>query len=748
MASFGFLDDLLREYLHYRGFNSTLRSFEVETLKTDKITSGIGGLSFRADRIVEQLTMYINTYDINALMDYWQLIENRLFSLVLRSTQQQQQNNGLNKIRTNLYRCYLVHAIQSSKNDKVLEFFEKLTKSLQHLPEWKEWFALPFIKNPDENSTFQTYFSKQWNDLFWISLQNFLSMAFYHMAPPKLCSFADESSIQHSSSTVGNIIGQISQTNRASLPISARLDPSATQFPEVIDGFRPGLPGRGQTSTSNTSNTIISKLRSNFLTKPNQNRVKTIAVPTGPSTATTTITPISTSATTSSTTLLSTKPFSESTAYTGNKLLLDDSTSFTQKQAMAVGSVMNDEDSLLFNNPFQEKILDEIDGPFFTKKPLSTNEMNEGQENIVYCAELKNHTTTVIDCKLNANSSMYSTLDVQSHVKIWSSIEDFNILTSLWSRTSALQCQCWDRQNALLLYLGTSVSTIKVLHVLEKKIVNEQIIDKNYPRVMCMQTDPTQDRLFISLASSSRLNTMMNVRNRSGRVVMLDLTKWSHDRLLVDTDDSFITCMNVDRERQLLVLGADGKLKLYDCRSGTQTHQSQRHQRLVQDIHFGPAEDGLLYTIGNDNTIVQCSLSSFDKPMRTYELPFQAVGPFTLNASSSNALQRTPSTSSPLKLYPLGSVFAFDHTDYDTILTCAANSSYLYRLSTSTIIQKAVFDNKTRVNNSSDELSTIGEEEPSTSCVHWNAESDLCTVGNTKGTVHLFRYKRSSDLPQ
>ena len=170
-SSFPFVDDLLRDYLNYRGLTTTLRTFDNEQSKLP-----IG--SFRADRITEQLTLYIHQFDINNLIDYWTQIEQRLLSmLVLHS---HQQNNSLNKIRTNLYRCYLVHAIQSSRTEKIHEFFDRLAKILQQSTDWtKEWFALPFVKNPEENSTFQLYFSKQWNDLFWISLQNFLSTAFY-----------------------------------------------------------------------------------------------------------------------------------------------------------------------------------------------------------------------------------------------------------------------------------------------------------------------------------------------------------------------------------------------------------------------------------------------------------------------------------------------------------------------------------------------------------------------------------------
>ena len=170
-GSFTFVDDLIRDYMNYRGLTTTLRTFDSELAKLP-----IGPL--RADRIAEQLTLYIHQFDIAGLIEYWTQVEQRLVSTLI--VHSQQQTSSLAKIRTNLYRCYLVHTIQSSRTEKVHEFFDRLAKTLQQSPDWtKEWFALPFIKNPEENSTFQLYFTKQWNDLFWISLQNFLSVAFY-----------------------------------------------------------------------------------------------------------------------------------------------------------------------------------------------------------------------------------------------------------------------------------------------------------------------------------------------------------------------------------------------------------------------------------------------------------------------------------------------------------------------------------------------------------------------------------------
>jgi hypothetical protein len=170
-VSFTFIDDLIRDYFQYRNLTFTSRLFDNEI---SKLPLG----EYRADHIIEQLTLYIHQFDINNLIDYWSQIEQRLLSTLRISCQR--LNNVFSKIRLNLYRCYLIHAIQSSKMDKITEFYDRLNRVLQQSNEWtKEWFALPFMNNPEENIIFQVYFSKQWNELFWISLQNFLSKAFY-----------------------------------------------------------------------------------------------------------------------------------------------------------------------------------------------------------------------------------------------------------------------------------------------------------------------------------------------------------------------------------------------------------------------------------------------------------------------------------------------------------------------------------------------------------------------------------------
>ena len=77
-----------------------------------------------------------------------------------------------------LLRMYLVNASVNGKQEKIIEFFEKCGSELHKEPEWKEWFALPFIKSPEENPLFMVYFTRQWQDTMFISLHNLLAVSF------------------------------------------------------------------------------------------------------------------------------------------------------------------------------------------------------------------------------------------------------------------------------------------------------------------------------------------------------------------------------------------------------------------------------------------------------------------------------------------------------------------------------------------------------------------------------------------
>ncbi|XP_012600148.2 WD repeat-containing protein 91 isoform X3 [Microcebus murinus] len=173
-------DELVREYLLFRGFTHTLRQLDAE-IKADKEKG------FRVDKIVDQLQQLMQVYDLAALRDYWSYLERRLFSRledIYRPT--------INKLKTSLFRFYLVYTIQTNRTDKAQEFFAKQAMELQNQAEWKDWFVLPFLPSPDTNPTFATYFSRQWADTFIVSLHNFLSVLFQCMPVPVILNFDAE----------------------------------------------------------------------------------------------------------------------------------------------------------------------------------------------------------------------------------------------------------------------------------------------------------------------------------------------------------------------------------------------------------------------------------------------------------------------------------------------------------------------------------------------------------------------------
>ncbi|XP_020630287.1 WD repeat-containing protein 91-like isoform X2 [Orbicella faveolata] len=179
-AAIPMLDDVIKEYLVFRAFSNTLKSFESD-LKADK------DKSFRVDKIVDQLYQYILSYDIVGLRDFWDYLNDRFFKRL-----DYQHNSNVKKLEMCLLRLYIVHAIQNSKNDKVVEFFEKYTAELQTQTEWREWFAIPFIKNPEQNVTFEMYFQRAWQETFFLSLYNFLITLFHHMPMPTILKYDEE----------------------------------------------------------------------------------------------------------------------------------------------------------------------------------------------------------------------------------------------------------------------------------------------------------------------------------------------------------------------------------------------------------------------------------------------------------------------------------------------------------------------------------------------------------------------------
>ncbi|KAG8223849.1 hypothetical protein J437_LFUL007870 [Ladona fulva] len=180
MSHIQYLDELIREYLLYRGFSGTLKVFDSE-LKVDK------DKGFRVDVILDQLMQCIYSYDLISLRELWNHLDQRMFSKL-----DQHFCPAVRKLENAVLKMYLVNAVINGKQDKLTEFFSKMTTELLTQAEWKEWFMLPYIKNPEENPAFTVHFTRQWQDTMLASLHNFLSIIFQCMPQPTLASFGED----------------------------------------------------------------------------------------------------------------------------------------------------------------------------------------------------------------------------------------------------------------------------------------------------------------------------------------------------------------------------------------------------------------------------------------------------------------------------------------------------------------------------------------------------------------------------
>ncbi|XP_047967417.1 WD repeat-containing protein 91-like [Salvia hispanica] len=160
-----FADGLVKEFLVYRGFTSTLQAFEKD-LATD-----IVGKGFQVDDIMNLIFgVYVPQYEAAKLIDL--LI---FFSSFTNSDQKWIDMAA--KLQQSVLRYYVVYCLKHEKRDAVLELFEIHGKGLVRIdPSWCNWFSLPYLPNPHLDSRFNNFFSDEWFQTLYISLRTFLSI--------------------------------------------------------------------------------------------------------------------------------------------------------------------------------------------------------------------------------------------------------------------------------------------------------------------------------------------------------------------------------------------------------------------------------------------------------------------------------------------------------------------------------------------------------------------------------------------
>ena len=183
MDSIGYLDELIKEYLLFRGYVKTYTSFTSEKVhdKTDHPD---------ADVLAEQLLNHIRQLELPELTELWATLTSRFFTHLPPTF-----TPTIRLIETSLKRAYLVKAVKTGDKARVTDFYERNAAEMtQPTSDWEEWFILPYLKDPSVHPLFASYFNKRFFHTLALSVKNFLTSAFAQIPLPKLLAFNVERS--------------------------------------------------------------------------------------------------------------------------------------------------------------------------------------------------------------------------------------------------------------------------------------------------------------------------------------------------------------------------------------------------------------------------------------------------------------------------------------------------------------------------------------------------------------------------
>ncbi|KAK2872227.1 hypothetical protein Q8A67_022124 [Cirrhinus molitorella] len=668
-------DDLVREYLIYRGFTSTLKHLDSE-IKSDKEKG------FRVDKIIDQLQQLIQSYDLMGLKEYWAYLDRRLFSRledVYRPT--------VNKLRTSLYRLYVIHTIQMKNAEKTQEFFQKQALELQAQVEWRDWFALPFIPAPEQNPIFSPYFSRQWADTFLVSLHNFLSVLFQCMPQPVLLSF--DSEVQRIT-TVQEDNEQIRQQLFILQGESRKKDEDIVHH--KLPAYVQHMDRLGDTELD-----LVSSQRNVNMTTPSRNffsflpqtrRAPGKAAP-GPQSSPTQASlgrkdPTAVMQSVKAKDLPATKDLKMPTVSTAT---VDLATGHSrqrrqkdhEKERKELFSKLppqglekkNDSDSDAQTEAFPEQMdstnqmrVCEVGGAAVEQPFIKLSQEEYGE-----------HHSSIMHCRVDCSGRRVASLDVDGVVKVWAFNPMMQTKATIMSKSPLLSLE-WAAKPDRLLLLGSGVGTVKLYDTDAKKNLFEMSVDDIHPRILSLAYSPSGTSFVCSAAAQAAHSSMVTEGDGrvsapvSGQLLLWD-TKTVKQQLqfALEPGPVAINCTAFNHNGNLLVTGAaDGMIRLFDMQRYESALSWKAHDGEVYSVEFS-YDENTVFSIGEDGKFVQWNIHRCGVKQSEYLLSQDAVGPFVLSGYSGYKQVQVPH----------GRLFAFD-SEGQHVLTCSSTGGVIYRL--------------------------------------------------------------------
>ncbi|XP_026989170.1 WD repeat-containing protein 91 [Tachysurus fulvidraco] len=669
-------DDLVREYLIYRGFTSTLKYLDTE-IKSDKEKG------FRVDKIIEQLQQFIQCYDLAGLKEYWSYLDHRLFSRledVYRPT--------VNKLRTSLFRYYLVYTVQTKNLEKTQEFFQKQALELQGQVEWRDWFILPFISTPEQNPVFSPYFSRQWADTFLVSLHNFLSVLFRCMPQPVLLSFDAEvqsnNRIQEENEQLRQVLLALqgeSRPKKAEEMLHHKLPAYVQHMDRLGDTELDLVSSQRVVNPSTPSRNFFS-----FLPQGRRAPVRTLQ-----------------GATSSSPTQAALGRKETSASQLGK---MKDPTPLKDSKMASVGVPQTDtgvrqkrqmdhekERKELFSkqaaqNSEKKGEISEAEGQIegqcdATDSPTyQTQACTEGGGAVAEQPFIKlsqeeygEHHSSIMHCRVDSSGRKVASLDVDGVVKVWSFNPIMQTKATIMSKSPLLSLE-WATKPDRLLLLGSGVGTVRLYDTEAKKNLYEMSIDEAHPRILSLACSPSGTSFVCSAAAPvARSGGMPETTPRLTQSVPGQLLLWDTKtvkqqlQFALEPGPVAVNCIAFNHNGNLLVTGAaDGIIRLFDMQRYESVMSWKAHDGEVYSVEFS-YDENTVFSIGKDGKFIQWNIHRSGVKQSEYSLSQDAVGPFVLSGYSGYKQVQVPH----------GRLFAFD-SEGQHVLTCSSYGGLIYRL--------------------------------------------------------------------
>uniref|UniRef100_A0A8C3DVZ5 WD repeat-containing protein 91 n=1 Tax=Corvus moneduloides TaxID=1196302 RepID=A0A8C3DVZ5_CORMO len=635
-------------------------------------------------------------YDLAALRDYWSYLDRRLFSRledVYRPT--------VNKLKTSLFRYYLVHAIQNGRNDKAQEFFLKLASELQNQAEWKDWFVLPFLPAPDSNPTFATYFSRQWADTFIVSLHNFLSVLFQF---PVILNFEAEclrsSLIQEENESLRHKLFALQA--ESSRMKKEELEVEQTVTHHKLPAYVANMDRLGDSEldmTCNQRSTAHSlQSRGGFLSSFLSQSKKGPSRPTHSSGPGTSITlPNHFSA------FQSAKGKEGTVSCKDGKipfsgLVAGESSSLQQRQKR-LQEHGKERKELLSKGTFQGQSAEKkTDTSIAEAEPCSDLHAEQTETSakvpgssaeavgvrqeqpfiVLSQEEYGEHHSSIMYCRVDCSGRRVASLDVDGVIKVWSFNPIMQTKASSISKSPLLSLE-WATKRDRLLLLGSGVGTVRLYDTEAKKNLCEISIDEDMPRILSLACSPSGASFVCSAAAQSPIShidfSVINSGGKSvnqvpGKLLLWD-TKTMKQQLQfsLEPEPIAINCTAFNHNGNLLVTGAaDGIVRLFDMQQHECAMSWKAHDGEVYSVEFS-YDENTVYSIGEDGKFIQWNIHKIGLKVSEYDLPREATGPFILSGYSGYKQVQ----------FPRGRLFAFD-SEGNYMLTCSSTGGVIFKL--------------------------------------------------------------------